>query len=124
LSQGIAAEWIKVVLSQNSQRDSPLVEALVGMASQMMASDYVLQIEAFLGRTPLDGVLPAISVPTLLIASVEDKLAGTEQMRWAHSLIPGGRDVLLLQGGHMLPLEKTDLVVAALGDGLAETVRP
>lgn len=121
--QAIAPEWCTVVLSQDSQQDSALVERLVAMAGRMAATDYALQIEAFVGRTPLDDVLPTISVPTLLIASVADKLAGTEQMRWAESLIPGGKAVLLLQGGHMLPLEETDVVASALREWLAETVR-
>ena len=119
----IAPHWAKVVLSADSQRDSALVDDLIAMACRMSAADYALQIEAFLGRAPLDDVLPSISVPTLLLASVEDRLAGTEQMRWAQSLIPGAVGVHLLQGGHMLPLEKTDLVASELEKWVASIAR-
>lgn len=116
--QAIASDWADMVLAESSQADAAFVENLVAMASRMSAYDYKLQIQAFLGRRVLDDILPAISVPTLLMTSVKDRLADPSQMRWARDLIPASRAIHLLEGGHMLPLEQPALVAKALASWL------
>jgi pimeloyl-ACP methyl ester carboxylesterase len=62
--------------------------------------------------------LPAIRVPTLLVAGSDDRTAPAPVMERMAAKIPGAEFVTLAGCGHLGPMDQPDEFNAALGDFL------
>jgi pimeloyl-ACP methyl ester carboxylesterase len=65
----------------------------------------------------LHHALPRLTVPTLVIAGAEDKLTPPSHARRIAEMLPRLRRLTVLEkAGHMIPLERPDVVIDALAD--------
>lgn len=64
--------------------------------------------------------LPAVAVPTLVLAGEQDRLCPVERHTEIAELVPDARLQVLPGVGHLLPVEAQDTVAALLGEWLSE----
>lgn len=64
--------------------------------------------------------LPAVAVPTLVLAGEQDRLCPVERHTEIAELVPDARLQVLPGVGHLLPAEAQDAVAALLGEWLSE----
>ncbi len=64
--------------------------------------------------------LPAVAVPTLVLAGEQDRLCPVERHTEIAELVPDARLHVLPGVGHLLPVEAQDTVAALLGEWLCE----
>lgn len=64
--------------------------------------------------------LPAVAVPTLVLAGEQDRLCPVERHTEIAELVPDARLQVLPGVGHLLPVEAQDTVAALLGELLSE----
>lgn len=64
--------------------------------------------------------LPAVAVPTLVLAGEQDRLCPVERHTEIAELVPDARLHVLPGVGHLLPVEAQDAVAALLGEWLSE----
>lgn len=64
--------------------------------------------------------LPAVAVPTLVLAGQQDRLCPVERHTEIAELVPDARLHVLPGVGHLLPVEAQDTVAALLGEWLSE----
>ncbi len=64
--------------------------------------------------------LPAVAVPTLVLAGGQDRLCPVERHTEIAELVPDARLHVLPGVGHLLPVEAQDTVAALLGEWLSE----
>lgn len=64
--------------------------------------------------------LPAVAVPTLVLAGEQDRLCPVERHTEIAELVPDARLHVLPGVGHLLPVEAQDTVAALLGEWLSE----
>ncbi|MBN9755642.1 Beta-ketoadipate enol-lactone hydrolase [Pseudonocardia sp. Ae406_Ps2] len=64
--------------------------------------------------------LPAVAVPTLVLAGEQDRLCPVERHTEIAELVPDARLHVLPGVGHLLPVEDQDTVAALLGEWLSE----
>lgn len=64
--------------------------------------------------------LPAVAVPTLVLAGEQDRLCPVERHTEIAELVPDARLQVLPGIGHLLPVEAQDTVAALLGEWLSE----
>lgn len=64
--------------------------------------------------------LPAVAVPTLVLAGEQDRLCPVERHTEIAELVPDARLHVLPGVGHLLPAEAQDAVAALLGEWLSE----
>jgi pimeloyl-ACP methyl ester carboxylesterase len=91
------------------------VEALVALAQSMTTA------AKFLWPIPDRGLarrLPRITAPTLVLFGAEDRFVPPRYADDFAAAIPGTRSKLIDGAGHMLPVERPDEVLAAVGEFL------
>lgn len=76
---------------------------------------------AMSGRFLLDGLLPGLTVPALVVCGERDRLVPPETAMEMAREIPGARLHVVRDAGHMLIWEKTDEVADAVDQFLKET---
>ncbi len=79
---------------------------------------------ALSGRFLLDGLLPGMAVPALVVAGEEDRIVPLAAARGMAEELPGGRLEVVPRAGHMLVIEAPDRVAGILDRFFrAETAR-
>lgn len=111
----IADSMIARLFAQKTYRDqSQVVEET---RRQILGTPRVGIAAAALGmadRRDLTGLLPEISLPTLLIVGEEDGITPPEEMKEMAAAIPGAEFVAVAHAGHMAPLEASTVVNSAI----------
>jgi len=90
------------------------------MALEVGAETFVAHSRAIIGRRDQRQLLPAIAVPTLVVAGDGDQIMPAAMTDELAAAIPGARLVTLQQSGHLLSLEQPEQLNAALTRWLAE----
>jgi pimeloyl-ACP methyl ester carboxylesterase len=89
---------------------------LVEMSVRVGPKAYVRQNRAVLARRDLRGILPTVSIPAAVIVGEEDKVTPVGLSREIHGLLPGSTLEVIPACGHLPPIERPDVVAAALED--------
>ncbi len=91
---------------------------IAGAARKMLAEQPVEGIVGALGglrdRADSRATLPTITVPTLVIAGVEDAITPPAEARGLAAAIPGARLAIIPRAGHLSPLENPRAFNAAV----------
>ena len=119
-SRAIAEQMAAQVLGRTTHASRP---ALVEEVKQLMASTppagIIGALQGMLARPAATDLLPAISVPTLVLVGEEDAEGFQTAAQTLAERIPGARRVTIPQAGHLITLENPSAVNAALLDFLA-----
>jgi len=94
--------------------DTRLVSTYLDFVMKAGAEQLIRQNRAIMARPDARSHLPAVACPTLVVCGDADQLTPPEYSREIAELIPGATLVMLPQCGHMLTMERPDLVNAAL----------
>jgi pimeloyl-ACP methyl ester carboxylesterase len=86
------------------------------------AGQLIRQNRAVIARPDARLHLPAVRCPVLVMCGEADRLTPPERSREIAALVPHARLVLVPRCGHMLTMERPDVVNATLADWLAEAV--
>lgn len=94
--------------------DADLVDAYLAFVLRAGAEALIVQNRAVIARPDARLHLPAVRCPTLVMCGDSDQLTPPECSREIASLIPGAELELVPRCGHMLTMEKPDVVNARL----------
>ncbi len=100
--------------------DTPLVSTYLDFVMKAGPAQLIRQNRAIMARPDARPHLPAVSCPTLVLCGDGDQLTPPQYAREIADLIPGATLVMLPQCGHMLTMERPDLVNAALSQWLQQ----
>lgn len=117
-----------------------MVPRLLGRSSQQTQPHVVEQVRAMVGRTPVPGIvgalsamrdrpdsrplLPTIDLPTLVVVGAEDELTPPAASRAMASAIPSAAMTTIPGAGHLAPLEAPTAVTRVIAEFLEALPRP
>jgi pimeloyl-ACP methyl ester carboxylesterase len=99
--------------------DHALLAVFNEMADQLGVDAFARQIDAIIGREDSRPTLQKIKVPTLVIASADDKLITPDNSKEIADGIPGARLEMVEHCGHMGMIERPETYARLLTDFLA-----
>jgi pimeloyl-ACP methyl ester carboxylesterase len=99
--------------------DRRLATILAAMADRVGRKAFLRQQQAILRRPDSWPDLAAIRCPTLLLCGRQDRLAPPALQQKMADAIPGARNVVIEDCGHLSPLERPEMVTKALRDWLS-----
>jgi pimeloyl-ACP methyl ester carboxylesterase len=99
--------------------DRRLATILAAMADRVGRKAFLRQQQAILRRQDSWPDLAAIRCPTLLLCGRQDRLAPPALQQEMADAIPGARNVVIEDCGHLSPLERPEMVTKALRDWLS-----
>ena len=99
--------------------DRRLATILAAMADRVGRKAFLRQQQAILRRPDSWPDLADIRCPTLLLCGRQDRLAPPALQQEMADAIPGARNVVIEDCGHLSPLERPEMVTKALRDWLS-----
>lgn len=112
--------WARQLVSPSRLDDTSLLAAVAEMMARHTPQQLAAQTWAGLTRPDFADLLPNISCPTLLIAGDDDTLRPVSVHREMADMIPQNRMLSLPHCGHMVTMERPQLVAAAMRRWLLE----
>lgn len=98
--------------------DAALKQIVLDMGSEVGPEAFVCQLEAIMTRADARPVLASIKCPTLVLTSDSDNAVPNKASFAMAEAIPGAKLVVIPECGHLPPLEKPDMLTAALRNWL------
>jgi pimeloyl-ACP methyl ester carboxylesterase len=114
----LAAEWLPPMMGSDCTRTAELLPRLTSMIERWTADAYADQVSAMLQRPEALTVLPTIAVPTLLLSGSDDTWSPVSQQQSIRRRVPHATLFEIHRAGHMAPIERPELVAAALREWL------
>ncbi len=115
----IAERLLPKLLGATTRAQRPEVVTMVrAMASRLLVPGLVGALRAMRERPDSGSLLGEISVPALVLGGSEDEISPAAGMREMAQRIRGATYVEVPQAGHLAPLERPEIVNAALEDFL------
>ena len=108
---GVARKSIRQALAPSREQDDALVERIHAMSEQLGGEVFLRQ--ASMPRLGDADRLGEIHCPTLIVAGREDRLRSLEEAEELHAGIAGSQ-LVVLDAGHMIPLENPAALSAAM----------
>lgn len=113
--KGITGRLLPMLIHPDRVNDAALVGTIQAMALDVGKEGFLRQQRAILGRSDSRELLPGIAVPTLVLCGRQDRRAPLDHSEELAASIPGARLVVAEQCGHVVPLERPEVVNDALG---------
>jgi pimeloyl-ACP methyl ester carboxylesterase len=110
----VAAEWLPPMIGAPKARAAEVMPTLRAMVERQTAGSFAAQTKALLERPDAIGVLPTITVPTLLVSGTSDTWSPLSQHEEIRRQISGATLVAIGDAGHMAPAEQPHAVAAAM----------
>jgi pimeloyl-ACP methyl ester carboxylesterase len=104
----------KLFAQCSSQRCPQVIERVRQM---VMSTNPVAIAAAHRGmavRPDVTSLLPSLRIPTLILCGEHDAISPVAEMKGFTEMIPGAEFVMITDAGHMAPMEKPELVNAAI----------
>ena len=115
----IAERLLPKVLGATTRAQRPeVVETVRAMASRLLVPGLVGALQAMRERPDSAALLEQIHVPALVLGGSEDDITPAAGMRAMAQRIRGAKYVEVPEAGHLAPLERPEIVNAALEDFL------
>ena len=117
-ADGRAAEVLRanvpLAFHASRTRDTTLVQSYMDFVLKAGADQLIRQNRAIMARPDARPTLPALACPALVMWGDSDQLTPPETNREIAALLPRAQAVELAQCGHMLTMERPELVNAQL----------
>ncbi|UAJ12088.1 alpha/beta hydrolase [Polymorphobacter megasporae] len=97
--------WLPPMLAPVNRVDEVMFDPLEAMCREVGVEAFAAQIDALLTRPEVDGLLSAISCPTMIAVGSADEWSPPAQHEFIHAAIPKSRLTIFAGAGHMLPIE-------------------
>lgn len=108
--KGVTQRLLPQLVHPSRLDDRVLTDTIINMASDIGREAYLRQQTAILGRPDSRPLLPSITCPTLVVCGREDMLTPLQRSREIAEAIPGGTLEIIEQAGHLVTLERPDVV--------------
>jgi pimeloyl-ACP methyl ester carboxylesterase len=95
------------------------VQAVRGMVERTQPASIAAAQLGMAARADSADLLPAIRVPTLVLVGEHDALSPPSEMESIAEAVPGARFVVVLEVGHMAPMENPESVNRSLAEFLS-----
>ncbi|MGH8325712.1 MAG: alpha/beta fold hydrolase [Steroidobacteraceae bacterium] len=121
VSQGMRAmgrEWVQGMVHSGRLHERPLIEAIVAMIERKTPGIFAAQVRALLHRPSAEGVLRAISCPTLIVCGRQDGWSPLPRHEQMTQRIDGASLTVIEESGHMVTMERPEESTAALAGWL------
>jgi pimeloyl-ACP methyl ester carboxylesterase len=124
-AQGKVAEVIEpnVGFAFHPDNAAALAPAYLEFVLRAGGDQLIRQNRAVMARPDARVHLPAVRCPTLVLCGEADQLTPPQCSREIASLVPGARLVMVPRCGHMLTMERPDVVNAELAGWLTPLIR-
>jgi len=106
------------LLHPDNAEDPDLVRIIRQMTEETGADIFMAQERALLGRRDISGLVPGITVPTLVVVGDEDAITPPAAAREMNEALPDSTLVTIENAGHLTTLEQPEAVAEALADWL------
>jgi pimeloyl-ACP methyl ester carboxylesterase len=116
----VVGERIPILLAPAGRDDSALVSIVRKMAEDTGPAVFLRQQRAIMTRPDSRPGLSEITCPTLILFARQDGIVTTEHQREMHEGIPGSRLEIIEDSGHLMTLERPELVSKILADWIGE----
>jgi pimeloyl-ACP methyl ester carboxylesterase len=110
----VAEERIPILVHPKRTANEPLLSLIRKMAYDTGAEAFLRQQHAIMNRPDSRPSLPRIACPTLIVFGKEDGVATLANQQEMLEAIPGARLEIVEECGHLIPLERTDLLADLL----------
>jgi 3-oxoadipate enol-lactonase len=118
---GVAREMMPKLLGKTTRELNPAAEAQVRRLIKQQSPVAIRgAIQRMMHRPDSTALLPAVSVPTLVIVGEEDELTPPDDSRRMAEAVPGAVLVTIPAAGHLSNMEQPDAFNAALNGFLAK----
>jgi pimeloyl-ACP methyl ester carboxylesterase len=115
----VVEERIPILLHKDRRTDAVLLERVRRMAKVTGADRFLKQQRAIMTREDSRPGLVNIHCPALTVAGAEDDIATSAYQAEIHAAIPGARRETLPHCGHLVTLEREDLLAPLIKTWLA-----
>jgi pimeloyl-ACP methyl ester carboxylesterase len=109
-----AEAWLAGMIHPSRLNDQQLRERIVAMWERRSIAHLAAQMAALLARADATPLLPALTVPALVLCGAEDLSAPISQHQAMARLLPQREYVQVSECGHMCTLEQSAAVTTAL----------
>ena len=106
------------LLAPASLTDSAITSLAKDMAVRVGKEAFIRQQTAIMGRPDSRGSLTEIRCPTLILCGDQDTVTPRDRHEEMAAAIPGARLEVIIESGHLSPLEQPEAVTAALAGWL------
>jgi pimeloyl-ACP methyl ester carboxylesterase len=114
----LAAKWLPTLMGGDAARCAQLMPLMTAMVERWTVQSYAEHMNAMLHRPEVLSLLPAISVPTLLLSGSDDASSPVSQQQSIRRKIKHATLFEIHGAGHMAPFERPDSVAIALREWL------
>ena len=115
----VVEERIPILLHKDRRGDAALLQRVRRMAQDTGAERFLKQQRAIMTREDSRPGLTNIHCPALIVAGAEDDIANPTHQGDMHAAIPAARRETLPHCGHLVTLERIDLLAPLIKDWLA-----
>ena len=112
------------LLSPESLARKDLVERVERIISRQTPDTVQADLAAMRDRPDSTGLLPEISIPTLVVVGERDVLTPPADSEAMAAAIPGARLVTIPGAGHLTPMERPKAVSQALAEFYTSALPP
>lgn len=120
ITELVAEELKPNYLARQNRENRPMKETILAMAQDLGVDVFIEQSEALRTRPSFDHVLEKPHVPVFVGCGEEDLLCTPEAHRAFAARIPNAELHIVGGAGHMLPMERPDLLSKLLNNWLAK----
>ncbi len=117
--KGVTPRLLPRLVHPSRLADPTVTEPIFAMAASIGRDGFLRQQTAIMGRPDNRSLLAAIRVPTLVLCGRDDQLTPPALSEEVAAAVPGAELVLVDECGHVSPLERPDIVTAALAAWLS-----
>ena len=112
----LAAAWLPPMVHPDRRTDEGFMAPLRDMVQRFDRTQHARQITALLRRPDAAPLLGSITVPTLVVVGRQDAWSPLAQHERIAAAIPGARLEVVENSGHMVTVERPDVIAALLVD--------
>jgi pimeloyl-ACP methyl ester carboxylesterase len=117
--KGVTPHFLPSIVSPANAANPAIADIVLAMTERVGRVAYERQQMAAVTRPDCRDLLPSITVPTLVIGGLQDRVTPPALQEEIAAKIPGARLMLLDNCGHLAPLEQAEIVSQAMLDWLS-----
>lgn len=112
--KGISQQRIAQFIHPSQIGNTPLIALIKKMDKDLGKEILIRQLKATSSRTDISEALKKSTVPILFVLAAQDSLVNPAPVKELYPTIPKARYMLLKGSGHMIPLEKPEVLTTII----------
>ncbi|PLY05660.1 MAG: hypothetical protein C0625_12590 [Arcobacter sp.] len=112
--KAVGKQWLPPMLSEESLKNSLLLNKLEKMILSYSVDEFLKQIGALINRPDSQSILSTVDISTLLLSATEDKWSSILQHEKMQDFLKDSTLSVIENASHMAPVEQPKLVAKAI----------